>query len=363
MPGLEFFRWTAIIKRSLFVFLVLLPLSPACSNSGTPIRPAREVIAVVPKGTLHLFWKTIEAGARAAGVDLGVEILWKGPLKENDRAAQIALVEQLVTQNVSGIVLAPLDDTALLRPVRAASQRGVPVLIFDTGLKGTPGRDFISLVATDNYAGGKLAAQRLTDVLGGTGTVGLLRYQVGSGSTTDREEGFLDGIREVPGFRVSLENQYGGVTVGETLQKSEEILDILREMQGIFCPTEPTTYGVMVALRKHSLAGNLKLIGFDSSEELIRGLESGEIDALVLQDPWRMAYLAVQTMVRHLRGESVPLRIDTQVRIITKPDLDDPEIKLLLGLVLEAREITSPENSEERSAGKPFRGGRGYRRH
>lgn len=320
------------MKSALPFLSALLILVGACVSDSASPESDTPSIAVVPKGTTHRFWRTIEAGAREAAADLGVEILWKGPLKENDRAQQIALVEQLVTQGVAGIVLAPLDDTALLRPVRSARRRGIPVLIFDTGLKGTPGIDFISFVATDNYAAGRLAGERLAAVLENRGSVGVLRYQVGSGSTAAREEGFLDYIRERTDIRIAMENVYGGVTVGEIIQKCEEILDRLRTLDGVFCPTEPTTSALLIALRKHGLSGRVRIAGFDSSPQLLQALEAGEIDSLVLQEPRVMAYRAVETMVRHLSGQEVTPRIDTATRVIARGDLEDPEVRALLGV-------------------------------
>jgi ribose transport system substrate-binding protein len=320
------------MSKALLVWMVLLLLAlPGCDSSPPTLEPAREVIAVVPKGTSHLFWRTIEAGAREAAADYGVEIIWKGPLKENDRAQQIALVEQLVTQGVSGIVLAPLDDVALLRPVKAAGAKGIPVLVFDTGLKGEPGQDFISFVATDNFAAGRLAGERMAEILGGSGKVGVLRYQVGSDSTTQREEGFLDYVRNSSSLEVVLDSQYGGVTVGEIIEKSEGMLDVLRELDGVFCPTEPTSSGLIIALRKHGLTGQLKVIGFDSSDELLEGVKNAEIDSLVLQEPRKMAYLAVETMVKHLRGGQVQERIDTGARLITIDNISGRGVEALAG--------------------------------
>jgi ribose transport system substrate-binding protein len=206
-------------------------------------------VAVIPKGTTHVFWKSIEAGARQAGAETGVEIVWKGPLKENDRAQQIAIVEQFITENVAGIVLAPLDDNALLRPVRAAVAKKIPVVIIDSALKGEAGKDFICFASTDNKVGGSLGGERLAQVLGGKGKVVLLRYQVGSASTDEREAGFMEAMAKQPGIQVISDNQYGGATVGESIKKSEAMLDKLREANGIFCPNESTTYGMLVALR------------------------------------------------------------------------------------------------------------------
>ena len=288
-------------------------------------------IAVIPKGTTHIFWKSVEAGARAAGEELGVEIIWKGPLKENDRAQQIGIVEQFATEGISGIVLAPLDNTALRRPVAAAVKKKIPVVIFDSALKGVAGKDFVSFVATDNRKGGMLGGEHLSKLLGGTGNVVLLRYQVGSASTMEREEGFIEAVKKNPGLKLTVDNRHAGATVGEAKTSAMNIVDRLREAKGIFCPNESSTFGMLLALRQSNLAGKVRFVGFDTSPPLIEALQKGEIDALVAQDPTRMGYEGVKTLVAHIRGNKVPRTLDTGVRLITRENLNSPEIKKLLG--------------------------------
>jgi len=287
-------------------------------------------IAVIPKGTTHVFWKSVEAGAKAAGADLDVNIIWKGPLKENDRAQQIALVEQFAMEGVSGIVLAPLDDNALLRPVRVAGSKNIPVVIIDSGLQGEAGTDFASFVATDNLQGGYLAGKQMAELLGGKGKVILLRYMVGSASTTNREQGFLNALKEHPELELVLDNQYAGATAGEAIQKSEELLDQLRASDGVFCPNESSTYGMLVTLRKNNMAGAIRFVGFDSSEDLIHALRQDEIQALVVQNPKKMGYQGVTTLVHLLDGIEPPARIDTGVAVVTADNLGDPEIQALV---------------------------------
>ncbi len=294
--------------------------------------PAQDLkIAVIPKGTTHVFWKAVEAGARAAGKELGVEVVWKGPIKENDRAQQIAIVEQFVSEGVSGIVLAPLDHMALKRPVAAAMQKKIPVVIFDSGLDGEAGKDFVSFVATNNKKGGELGGEQLLKLLGGKGKVVLLRYQVGSASTSDREEGFLDVMHGSKGIEMLVDNRYSGPTAGDAKTASMNLLDKLKDADGIFCPNEGSTFGMLLALRQSNLAGKKKFVGFDTSPPLLEALQNGEIDALVAQDPARMGYEALKTLVERLRGKDVPLTIDTGVHLITRDNLNDPEIKKLLG--------------------------------
>jgi len=248
---------------------------------GARAADAKLKIAVIPKGTTHVFWKSVEAGAKAAGQELGVEIIWKGPLKENDRAQQIQIVEQFVTEGVSGIVLAPLDDTALLRPVTAAMGKKIPVVIFDSALKGECGKDFVSFVATNNRKGGQIGGTELARVMGDKGKVVLLRYQVGSASTDEREAGFLDIIGKKPGMNLIVDNRFAGATAGEAKTAAMNMLDKLKEADGIFCPNESSTFGMLLALRQCRLTGKVKFVGFDTSPILIEALRNSEIEALV----------------------------------------------------------------------------------
>lgn len=301
----------------------------AALGGGAPA--ARKlVIAVIPKGTTHVFWKSVEAGARKAADELGVEIRWKGPIKENDRAQQIQVMEQFISEGVDGIVLAPLDDEALQPACRTAMNKGIPVVIFDSALKGQPGRDFISFVATNNRKGGALAGERMVKKIGEQAGLVLLRYQVGSASTTEREEGFLEGVKGRTDCRLLSDNQYGGPTVGDSIQVAENLLDVLKQAQGVFAPNESTSVGMLTTLQRHNLAGKIRFVGFDASAPLIAGLRAGEIDALVVQNPRKMGYLGVLTAVDHLRNVPVEQNIDTGVALVTRDNLETDEIKHLL---------------------------------
>jgi ribose transport system substrate-binding protein len=317
------------MKRSLVLVLAGLVLG------GGAVRGAdapRLKIAVIPKGTTHVFWKSVEAGARTAGQELGIEILWKGPLKENDRAQQIAIVEQFVTEGVAGIVLAPLDDTALKRPVAMAMARNIPVVIFDSALKGEAGKDFVSLVATDNRKGGFMGGEKLGALLDGKGKVSLLRYQVGSASTDERETGFLGAIAKQPGLSILVDNRYAGATMGEAKTAAMNMIDKLRDSDGVFAPNESSTFGLLLALRQNNLAGKIRFVGFDTSPVLLDALRKGDIQALVAQDPQKMGYLGVKTLVAHLQGRKVEPLVDTGVALVTPENIDTPEIQKVIQL-------------------------------
>jgi ribose transport system substrate-binding protein len=205
-------------------------------------------VIVIPKGTTHEFWMAVHAGALQAAQQLGsVEIIWLGPQKEDDRVQQIALVQSAVAAGVDGIALAPLDSRALVPPVEDAVARGIPVVIFDSGIETSK---MVSFIATDNYHGGVLAARRLGEVLNGRGKVILLRYAVGSESTEQREKGFTETLaKEFPGLSLLSDTEYAGPTSDSAQQKSQSLVTRYRgQVDGIFCPNESSTFGMLRAL-------------------------------------------------------------------------------------------------------------------
>lgn len=310
---------------------LLAPVALSLTLLVVSASAAGEKIAVIPKGTTHSFWKSVEAGARQAGAEFGVEILWKGPLKEDDRAQQIGVVQQFVASNVDAIVLAPLDDTALRTPVKSAMDRHIPVVIFDSGLKAEAGKDFVSFVATDNHLGGKLAGEELVRLLGGKGKVVLLRYSEGSASTAAREAGFLEVLKAHPDIELLVENRYAGATIASAQDAAMNLIDKIRAADGVFAPNESSTQGLLLALRQTGLAGQKKFVGFDATPFLLAALKKGDIQALVAQNPQKMGYLGVATAVRHLRGEKVAAVVDTGCVLVTPQSLDTPAVRAVLG--------------------------------
>ncbi len=287
-------------------------------------------IAVIPKGTTHEFWKSIHAGAEKARIELAatgikVNVIWKGPLKEDDREQQVQVVENFIGRRVDGIVLAPLDDRALVAPVETAVRGRIPVVIIDSGLAS---RACASFVATDNREGGRIAARNLGRLLGGKGNVILLRYQVGSNSTEEREAGFVEVMnRDFPAIRLLSADQHAGATRDTAKRAAENLLSRHgKAVNGVFASNESSAIGMLLALRDAGLAGRVKFVAFDSGETLNAGLKSGDIDGLVVQNPMNMGYLGVKTIVAVVRGEKVPARIDTGVGYVTRENFDDPAL-------------------------------------
>lgn len=290
-------------------------------------------IALIPKGMNQIYWKSVHAGGVKAAEELGIELIWKGPLKEDDRESQIKVVEDFIAAGVDGIVLAPLDNVALKAPVNNAMRSGIPVVIIDSSLDG---ESYVSYVATDNYVGGQKAGDYLAKLLDGKGRIVVFRFLEGSASTEERVRGFLDAIKKYNGIEIASSNQRSGSTAEIAYQNSENLLATFKKpdgflsIDGIFCPNEFTTFAMLRALQDGGFAGEVKFVGFDSSEMLVNSMKRGELHGLVLQDPINMGYLGVKTIVEHLKGVKVQKRIDTGSTIATPQNMNEPRINELL---------------------------------
>lgn len=289
----------------------------------------RRRIAVIPKATSHLFWLSVQGGAMSAGKEFDVEILWNGPATETDYSRQIQIMDSMIAQRVDAIALAASERKALVASVDRASAAGIPVTVFDSGLEST---NYVSYVATDNVQAGRMAARRLAELIGGSGEVGIVMHAPGSASTMDRETGFTETIeREFSRIRI-VGRQYGMSDPAKSRAAAENILTAHPGLNGIFASSEPSSIGSSLALKARELDTQVVLIAFDSSDTMVEDLRTGAIDAMVVQDPQRMGYEAVRTLVQKLDGKSVPKRLDLNAIIVQKKDLGEEQVKKLLNL-------------------------------
>ncbi len=301
--------------------LALLFVLCSCQTSK------KKRIAVVPKGTSHVFWLTVRAGAEAAGQKFGVDVLWNGPPLETEYDRQMQIVDSMIAQHVDGLAVAAAERKALNRSLDRAAEMGIPVTVFDSGVDST---NYMTFIATDNYEAGRMGARELARLVGGKGTVAMLMHAPGSASTMDRERGFDDVMKnEFPAIQV-VARQFGMSDRSKAMGAAENILTAHPDLTGIFASSEPSSIGVALALKSRGLSGKVKFVSFDSSDTLIEDLKGGTIDAMVVQDPFKMGFEAVKTLVDKLNGATPPKRIDLPARVIHKADLDQPDVHDLL---------------------------------
>ena len=301
--------------------MALTLLSPSCA------RTHRKTIAVIPKATSHLFWVSVQAGAVAAGRDLKVDVLWNGPPTETDYARQVQIMDSMIARQVDGIAVAAQDRTTLNASLDRAAAAHIPVTVFDSGVDST---NYLTYLATNNYQAGQMAARTLAALIHGKGRIGMLMHAPGSKSTMDREAGFENVLRkEFPDVEI-VARQYSLSERSKAMDAVENFLTAQPDLAGVFASAEPGSVGSALALKERGVAGKVKLVAFDASEDLVQDLRDGTIDALVAQDPFRMGYEAVKTLVDKLHGTVPPKVIDLSATVVTRSDLEKPAVKALL---------------------------------
>lgn len=303
-----------------------LVLAPALLGAGCQQSKKRR-IAVIPKSTSHLFWVSVEAGAKAAGQKFDVEILWNGPASETDFNRQIQIIDSMTAQRVDGIAVAVSERQALVGAVDRAVAAGIPVTVFDSGLDS---ENYMSYVGTDNVLAGRLGARQLAGAIGGKGKVAVILHAPGALGTMDRETGFRDTIRaEFSQIQIVAE-QFGMSDRAKARATAENILAAHADVAGLFTSTEPSCTGAILALKGRELAGKVKVVTVDTSDNLVEEMRAGNLHAMVAQDPHGMAFQAVKTLVDKLNGQTPPKKIDMQPRVILLADLDKPDVQQLL---------------------------------
>lgn len=303
-----------------FVFLAFVLATLVACN-----RDRKKVIAVIPKGNAHLFWQSVHAGAVSTSRETGVDIIWDGPASESDYTGQLKIIDAMINRHVDAIALAPIDSKAMVGVVERAAREGIPVIIFDSGIDTD---QFAAQVATDNYHAGEMAADRMAQILNGKGKVAIVAVMPGAASTTAREKGFEDSVKnKYPGIQI-VDKQFGMAEVATSLTKAENLLTGHPDLDGLFASNESSSIGAAQALRDRK--GKVKLVGFDSSPTLLDDLKSGIVDSLVVQDPFRMGQEAVRLAVDKLAGKTLVKINNLSPKLITLENLNTPEVQAQL---------------------------------
>ena len=327
------------MKKNNIAVILILAVSAVLFTSGvirkiqhmtSGANKSGQIIAVIPKGTASMWWEVVRSGAEQAGKEEGYTISWNGPEQENDREKQIQSVEDALTHGIKALVLAPNDSKALVRPVEKAKE-SIPVVIIDSSIETDK---YDSFAATDNIAGGADAAHRLGAALNGHGKVILTCFIQNSASTDDRAKGFRDAIaKDFPGITIIAE-QYTAGTVEDARQKTVDMLTKHSDADGVFAVNQPVSVGAYKALQTQGLTGKVKFVGFDSDPVLLEGIEKGEVEALIVQNPYEIGYSGVKTAVAILQGKQVEKLKPIPSMVVDKANLDEMKVKFPAALGL-----------------------------
>lgn len=263
-----------------------------------------------------VFYQELEQGLQTAAEANNVNLLIGDP--NGDQAAQQSLVENHLTQGVDALILIPIDSQAVIPTVETANQAGIPVITVDIAAEGG---DVVSHIASDNCMGGRLAAQRMNEVLNGEGKVALITYPVIT-STIEREECFVEEMGNYPGIEV-VATQSGQSDRARALSVTEDLLLQHSDLNGIFAVNDMMGLGALAAVQGANKESQVSIIGFDAQPEAVDAMKSGSAyKGSVAQQPQLLGQMALEMMLQHLRGEEVPTNIPVDVMMVTPENME-----------------------------------------
>ena len=289
-------------------------------------------IVLVPGLTTDAFYITMNKGAQAAADALGIKVDFQGA-EDFNATTQIPVLDAVIAREPSAIVIAPTDTTQLIEPLRRADERGIPVITVDTFIDdgayqdGSGDGDFpMSYVASDNIAGGRMAAAAMAEAMGGTGAVYVSNVRPGISTTDQREEGFKQEMQEnFPDITV-LDTQYNDNDASTAASQLQAVLAREPDLGGVFGANLFSALGAANGVDAADKLGDITVIAFDAPESIVGQLDTGLVDMAIAQHPAEIGYYGVMTAYAHLTGQSVPPMIGTGFTVITKDNVEDPEV-------------------------------------
>ena len=312
-----------MIKYIIRIILVLLTVPLNFSS----IVLAEIKVLVIPKNAESAYWNIVDRGAQQAGDDLGVRITWRGPGSEDQRDAQIKIIEYGIRQHFDAIVLAPNHTDVAAPALKEAAENGINIVLIDSNM--TSG-DHACLVESDNYKAGQTAADHLAVLVGDKGRVILVRHIEDNASTGDREQGFLDTIKShYPGLEI-VADPYVGPTIGSAYHTMSSLLDDESAIDALFSVNGMITQGTLQALESKGLLGKVKFIGFDLNLMIMDAIIYHDMDATIVQDPFQIGYKGVKVAYQLILHEKVPKKILTDTMLITTENYQTDKVKEFL---------------------------------
>lgn len=300
------------------------------SSGGSTTKATGQIrLAVVPKAVGFSFWEDAHKGAVcAASKQKDVKVTWDGVTAETDVSGQVDLLQNFLTSGVDGLVYAATDAKTLYNVTKTAEDKKVPVVNIDSGTDPQP-KD-VPVYATDNIA----AAQKVPDLIAQKlgkkgGKVAFIPFQAGTITNDQRTQGFKEGLKRHPELKL-VATQSSQSDVNTALRVTHDIITAHPDLNAIFAANEPGVIGAAQAVKQAGKSGKITIIGWDAAPDEVKGVQTGEIDALVVQNPFRMGYDAVNGIVGKIRKGTSPKNEDTGVTFVTKKNIDDPAVKALL---------------------------------
>lgn len=304
-------RWAAAWAALLCVFLLGCGADTTYSEQHT--------VALIAKSTETEFWLSVFAGAEAAATEYNLKLTITGPETEEDYETQNQMVADAVAEGAQAIVFSAIDYENNAAAIDDAAKKGAKIVAIDSSVDSQAVSTYIG---TDNYAAGQMAAQAALDRIVGTLRIGIVNYDMNSANGQERERGARDLFSSTGRAEVVAAIN----TLAEAGHAREDTAQMLADHPGInvlLAFNEPTSVGAAQAVEELGLLEDVFLVGFDSNVATVEGLQTGSVDALIVQNPYAMGYLGVESAYKLLSGQGTGLTavVDTSTQIVDRDNL------------------------------------------
>ncbi len=288
---------------------------------------AKPYIPIISKGFQHQFWQAVKLGSENAAAEFNVDITFEGPESESQVDKQMEMFQTALDKKPAAICLAALDSKAMIPLLERAKSEGIPVIGFDSGVDSDIP---VTTVTTDNVAAAALAADKMAELIGGEGQVAVIAHDQTSRTGIDRVAGFTGQMAEkYPNIEV-VDVQYGGGDQLKSTDIAKAIMQAHPDLKGFFGANEGSIIGVINAATELNMGGKIVIIGYDAGAPQKAAIRSGLQAGAVSQDPVNIGYKCVESAVKAIAGEELPLVIDTGFKWYDATTIDNPEMQPLL---------------------------------
>jgi ribose transport system substrate-binding protein len=301
--------------------------APAAATAAPAAATAKPYIPVISKGFQHQFWQAVKAGSEQAAKDLNVDITFEGPETEAMVDKQYEMIQAALAKNPAALCLAAVDSKAMIPLLEEAKAKGIPVIGFDSGVDSDIP---LSTATTDNIAAAGLAADKMAELIGGSGKVAVLVHDQTSRTGIDRRDGFLNRMKEkYPDIEI-VNVDYGAGDQLKSTDIAKAVIQANPDLKGYFGANEGSIIGVLNAVKELGKEGKIVVIGYDSGKQQLDAIMSGAEAGAITQNPVGIGYKCVEAALKAINGETLPKIIDTGFFWYDKTNIDSAEIKPLL---------------------------------
>ncbi|MBP7687281.1 MAG: ABC transporter substrate-binding protein [Thermoflexales bacterium] len=314
------------------VLLLVVAMVAACAPAAAPATQApaaakKPYIPVISKGFQHQFWQAVKVGSEKAAKEFNVDITFEGPETEAQVDKQVEMFQTALDKKPAAICLAAVDSKAFIPLLEKAKAAGVPVIGFDSGVDSDIP---LATASTDNIAAASAAADKMAELIGGSGEVAVIAHDQTSRTGIDRVKGFTDQIKaKYPNITI-VDTQYGGGDQLKSTDIAKAVIGAHPNLKGYFGANEGSIIGVLNAAKELNMNGKLTIIGYDSGKQQKDAIRSGFEAGAITQDPIGIGYKCVEAAVKAMKGEKLEKNIDTGFKWFDKTNIDDPAIAAVL---------------------------------